>query len=777
MWLGTFSGGINFVSRDADKFVDYRHTSSPLSLSNNSVLSIFEDSKDNLWIGTDGGGMDLFDVKKGIFTSYKHDPHNKNSIGGNHILDIFEDSDNGNLWLGTWGDGITVFNKEKNTFKHFAYDSSNPKGLPSPNVWTIAEDADKNIWIGTYGGGLCRYDRWNDNFVSYRNRAANPSGLSSDYINIVYADRKGNLWIGGNGFGLDLFNKKTNSFTHYSHEEHKNSISSNDILSITEDEAGNLWIGSGLGLNKMDVKTQQFTNYYIKDGLPGNTIASLLFDEKGNLWISTYNGLSRLNPATGSFKNFDASDGLQSNEFKLTSCYRTRSGRMYFGGINGFNGFFPDSIKEKKYEPPLVFTDFQIFNKQVPIGENNNGKSILQQSITATNALILSYDQSVITFEFASLNYVVQNKKQYSYMLEPFDKDWNNIGTKHTATYTNLDPGEYTFKVRGWNNEGRWSSNMASLKLTITPPVWLTWWFRITVFVCVIGGAISFYRFRINIIKAQKIKLQHKVNEQTSQLLKSTNEEQKARQEAEQANKYLEIKNKEMEQFAYIASHDLREPLRTTSSFIKLLQKHYQGKLDEKGDKYIHYILDASERMKVLIKNLLDFSRIGNKKELEVVDCNKILDEVLADLGIAISETGANITWERLPVINGYATELKQLFQNLITNAMKFRKKDTTPEINISVKKNEGYWQFAFKDNGIGIDEMDQEKIFVIFQRLHSQAEYEGSGIGLSHCKKIVELHKGALWVESKPGEGSTFYFTLPAPADIPQKETITVRG
>lgn len=226
-------------------------------------------------------------------------------------------------------------------------------------------------------------------------------------------------------------------------------------------------------------------------------------------------------------------------------------------------------------------------------------------------------------------------------------------------------------------------------------------------------------------------------------------------------NVELERKNKELEQFAYIVSHDLQEPLRTTSSFSALIKKQYHGQLDEKADKYFNYIQEASDRMKILIKNLLDYSRIGNNKELECVDCNKILENVMADLGTAIAETHATIKWDELPVITGYPTEIKQLFQNLITNGIKFRKKEVIPEINISVQKYEGFWQFAVKDNGIGIDEKHNEKIFIIFQRLHTRSEYEGSGIGLSHCKKIVELHKGRIWVESKPGEGSTFYFTI----------------
>ncbi|MBK5273212.1 MAG: GHKL domain-containing protein, partial [Bacteroidia bacterium] len=241
-------------------------------------------------------------------------------------------------------------------------------------------------------------------------------------------------------------------------------------------------------------------------------------------------------------------------------------------------------------------------------------------------------------------------------------------------------------------------------------------------------------------------------------------EEQLKKSEAdlELKNKELEQKNKELEQFAYVASHDLQEPLRTTSSFAELLQQQYKGKLDEKADKYLTFINQSSDRMKILIKDLLDYSRIGRKKELEQVDCNIILEEVLADIDVAIKETQTEIKFSRLPVIKGNPTEIKQLFQNLIINAIKFRRQDESPRINISAKRKDKHWEFSCSDNGIGISEDHRERIFIIFQRLHTRNEYEGSGIGLSHCKKIVELHKGKLWVDSTLGEGSTFYFTIP---------------
>jgi signal transduction histidine kinase/ligand-binding sensor domain-containing protein len=763
MWAGTHSSGINLLSRDAGKFIHYRHTSSSASLNNNDVLSIYEDSKSNLWVGTDGGGLNLFDYNKGTFTSYMHDPLDTNSLSGNYILDLFEDH-KGDLWIGTWDDGVTVFNKEKNTFKRFKYDPNNPKGICSPNVWTIFEDSDKNMWLGTYSAGLSRYDRDADEFTHFRNEA-DASSLSNNTINVIYEDSRRNLWVGTNGSGLDLFDKKSQTFSHFIKNPAKNSISSNDIYCIIEDPSGNLWIGTDVGLNKMD-KEGKFTTYHTKDGLPSDIILGVLVDKKGLLWVSTFNGVSKFNPFTRTFTNFSTNDGLQSREFKMSSCVFSRRGKMYFGGVNGFNEFAPDALREKKYDPPLVFTDFLVFNKHATIGDDNN--SVLKETITNTRVITLPHDQSVITFEFASLNYTIEGKKQYSYFLEGFDADWNYVGHRHSATYTNLNPGKYVFKVRKLNNEGQWSLEIASIQLIITPPFWMTWWFRLAALTVIAGVILLIYRLRVRAIKAQGVRLQQLVNEKTSQLLQSTAEEHKARQEAEDArqeaeiaNQSLERKNKELEQFAYVASHDMQEPLRTTTSYVGLLQKQYTGMLDERADKYLTYIVQSSDRMKVLIKDLLDFSRIGVKATAENVDCNLIVENVVQDLAVAIQESGAKINSCRLPVITGYPTEIKQLFQNLIVNAIKFRKKDIKPEIKICAQDENGCWRFSVSDNGIGIDQKHSEKIFIIFQRLHSRTVYEGSGIGLAHCKKIVELHGGKIWVESEISQGCTFHFTI----------------
>ena len=562
MWVGTYSKGICFANNDAGKFAHYKHSGLPNSLSNDKVLCFYEDSKNNLWIGTDGGGLNLFESKNGTFTHFKH--KGANSICGDNVMSVVEDSDQ-NIWIGTWGAGITVWNRKKNTYKHFKNNLSNPSGLISNNIWFIFEDKDKNIWIGAYGEALELYDRKTGSFIHYTHDKNNPHSISSNNVISFFEDSKGQLWIGTDGGGLNLFNKSTKTFSSIKHEEGKSSLSNNCINAIYEDKQGNFWITTDAGLNYWDRKKNIFSVYFAQHGLPHNTTIGILDDKQGNLWISTFNGLSKFNPGTKKFKNFNIADGLQAQEFRY-SFLKSRSGAMYFGGNNGFNEFFPERIKQIDFDPPIVITDFQVFNQQVAIAANSKDKSPLKQHISQTKEITLSYKQSVFSFEFASLNYTRAEEKQYSYKLEGFDENWNNIGTRHTATYTNLNPGKYIFKVRGLTNEGAWSSNIASIQLIITPPFWMTWWFRIAVLLLIGGSITAFYLSRINTAKRRQKQLEQKVKEQTVQLELSNEEERKARQEADHANEELKKKNIEMEQFAYIASHDLREPLRTTSS-------------------------------------------------------------------------------------------------------------------------------------------------------------------------------------------------------------------
>jgi len=762
LWAGTSSSGIYQYDKNLAHFSDFKlgHKNSRY----NTIWSLAEDQKGNIYIGMDAG-LSYFNRLDNSFTNHIHQSKNKNSISG-PALAVLKTRENNDLWVGT-NNGLDLYHPETNIFQHFA-EEKGALHFTGKLIRKLFEDSKGNIWIATGNEGVVELDKKKQQFIKFQHDPANPNSLSNDAgIYAFCEDKEGNIWISTYA-GIDIFNSRNNQFTHYNSKTSNLLDDISTVVSLFPDSKGNVWIGTmDGGLIRYNKKNDEFVGFTKQQGLVNNTINSIIEDHKGFLWLSTNGGIVRFDPVNQKFRNYSVYNGLQDEEFDVGAGLLSKRGDIFFGGVNGFNVFHPDSLSENRNVPPVILTGFELFNKPVTVGVKN---SVLQKSIWQTKEITLTHNQSVFTFEFAALNYTIAEQNKYAYKLEGFDKEWNYVGSQRKATYTNLDPGTYVFKVRGSNNDDIWNNEGVSIKIIITPPFWLTWWFKILGVLVIVGGAIGFYRYRVNAINKQKINLQQQVQKQTYQLLKSTEEEHKARQEAEQANIDLERKNKELEQFAYIASHDLQEPLRTTSSFVQLIQKQYHGKLDEKADRYFNYILDASDRMRLLIKNLLDYSRIGNKKEIEQVDCNKTLHQVLADLGAAINDAKADIQHHPLPVISGYPTEIKQLFQNLIINAIKFQKKGVAPKIKISVQQIKNKWEFAFEDNGIGIEKKHSEKIFNIFQRLHTRTEYEGSGIGLSHCKKIVELHKGEIWVESTFGEGSTFNFTLPiAQAELNQ--------
>ncbi|HYG39570.1 MAG TPA: two-component regulator propeller domain-containing protein [Cytophagales bacterium] len=565
MWVGTFNDGLNFVSKDV-KFKHYRHNSSPRSLSHNLVLCIYEDSKNNLWVSTDGGGLNLMDRKKGEFTHFKHEEGNPNSICGNYVISITEDGE-GNIWLGTWGDGVTVFNPEKKTYKHFKNNPKDPNSLGSNNIWKVFTDKEKNVWIGTYGKGLELFDKKNNSFIHFTSDLNDPTTVSYNNIFNIFEDSKGYLWISTDGGGLNKFDKKTQKFKRYTHSKEKHSLSHNTAGAILEDTLGNLWIGTDEGLDYLNTKTDKIISYHSRDGLPNDVIYGILDDEKGNLWISTNHGLSKFNPSSKTFKNFSSADGLQSNEFKRHAFCKSSSGILYFGGKNGFNEFHPDSVVSDSFDPPLVLTGFYIFNKPVPVA-TSNGDFSLPGSITKTKEITLSYDQSVFSLQFASLNYTVPEKKQYSYKLEGFDKEWHEVGATRTATYTNLDPGSYTFRVRGLNNGGNWSKNEIALKINIEPPFWKTLWFKLILGFSIASLSVVIFNLRVNAIRKQKQELEQQVKIRTLELEEANNELVTQKEEIESQREYIQDIYNETKD-SILAAQEIQMSILPSENYIK----------------------------------------------------------------------------------------------------------------------------------------------------------------------------------------------------------------
>jgi len=810
LWIGTENGGISIFNIQKNQFVNVTNDpADPQTLSNNSVYSIYKDNVGNMWVGTWSNGVNFLPVGGKKFQRCIPIPGNSNSLNNQYILSILQSNET-DVWIGTDGGGLNKYNLATHQFTHFTKEDA---GHPVTNNFIISlvlidnnllalgchrggldifntamgktvrhiriennidkafelsvncllKDRSGNLWVGTWGGGVYVYDSAFTLKKKYVHNAAN--SINSDFINCFLEDRDGNIWIGTNN-GLNKLNLATAQFSFYSHiVGDKQTISHNEIANLHQDKQGNIWVASEGGIDRIDKEKNTLVSFTQQDGLPSSIVQAIQEDSKGIFWLSTGNGITAFDPAKKQFRNFTVEDGLQGQEFKNNCSFQSKQGLIFFGGDNGFNYFHPDSIKYNSTTPPVFITGFAISNKQA---YPSNSGGVLSNIIANTKSITISYKQNVISFQFSALNYYNSSKNQYAYMMEGFDTAWIYCGNTRSATYTNLDPGTYTFRVKASNNDGIWNETGCSLTVIITPPFWKTWWFRMLCLVALAALIAAFTRYRINNIKRQKIKLEQQVKLQTAELLQLNEKEKQARIEAEAAkgmaelaNKKLQVSNQKMEQFAYVASHDLKEPLRTIKSFIELLQKKYGTQLDEHANKYMDFIAGSSERMRILINDLLEYSQTGTKLKLSDINSSELVATILNDISAAIKDSGAVVTVQNLPPIKGYATEMKLLFQNLVVNAIKFRKKEVQPAINISGTDKGAYWQFAVSDNGIGIAPEHQASIFKIFQRLHSKSEYEGSGIGLSHCEKIVDLHDGQIWVESEAGKGSTFYFTI----------------
>ncbi|MGH7450322.1 MAG: two-component regulator propeller domain-containing protein [bacterium] len=499
------------LSTGAGQTINFERISIEQGLSQSSIQCILQDRKGFMWFGT-ADGLNKYDGYR--FTVYKNNPDNPNSLSDNWVSSIYEDPDEVGrvLWIGTGNQGLNKLvlskaegsDREKEKFTPYKNNSDNPNSLSDNVVTSIYEDRSGVLWIGTWGGGLNKFDREKEKFTHYKNNPNNPKSLSGNHVFSIYEDRSGVLWIGTWGGGLNKLDlskaegsdREKEKFTHYKNDPNNpNSLSDNWVNSIYEDRSEMLWIGTaGGGLNRFDRKKGRITHYRERDGLPNDCIYGILEDDHGNLWLSTNNGLSKFNPQTKEFKNYDVRDGLQSNEYNGHAYYKSAvSGEMFFGGINGFNAFHPDSVKDNPYIPPVVITAFARYNT-----DDVAGKPIAEKGISETQEIELSYKDNIFTFEFAALSYRNTFKNQYVYTLEGFNENWIQLGTKHDVTFTNLDPGKYTLRVKGSNNDGVWNETGASVKIIITPPYWQTWWFRGLIAAAVIGFLVGLYNYRVS---------------------------------------------------------------------------------------------------------------------------------------------------------------------------------------------------------------------------------------------------------------------------------------
>ncbi|MBN1415684.1 MAG: response regulator [Bacteroidales bacterium] len=789
MWLGTFSGGVNYCDFNQKKFKQYLFAeSNDPYLADLTIFAITDDKNSNLWLGTEKAGLAFYDSKEGTFRYFMSRIGNEPFFSGNNIKSLYLDADD-NLWIGTYMGGLRCYNITTQKKKKYLHDPSNANSLSSDIIYSLVADSHNNLWIGTREGiDLLPYK--SNHFVRFLNDTGERHGFGRYRVNMVYRDDEDNIWIGSIKKGLYVFNKQDSSFVLYNKK-----FSDFIIITMYKDARGNIWAGGEEGLLYLDVEKDSLIRYTEKDGLPTKKITAILADNTGNLWITTTNGFVKFTDALNApyfpnFRVFNSREDLKILQFANNSCYKARSGEMFLGGVNGFLSFHPQDIVNNHHLPEVKITGLRIFNKNVEIGQEINNRVILYKSIYTTDKIKLSHKHYVVTFEFAAMHYANPNENRYAYKLEGFDKEWNYVtsGSRY-ATYSNLSGRKYVFKVKASNNDGFWNEIPAELKIRVMPPIWKTWWFISVMILLIISSIVLLFRYRVYRINQQKKILQESVALRTTELSEANalleekqeeiimqNEElakhrnhleelvsertaelQTARKKAEEADKLKSA-------FLANMSHEIRTPMNAILGFSSLL---VHEKDENEKEEYVRIINSNCENLMVVINDILDISLIeANQLKIESVpfDANQVLKELESIYKYKIKpgvDILLHIPSQKPLVLVTDQYRFRQVLNNLLSNAMKYTEKGT---VRFGYEIQKGKVIFYVADTGIGIEKSDYVRIFNYFQKLenHTTRLYKGTGIGLSICKKLVDILGGEIWLESEPAKGTTFFFSIP---------------
>jgi signal transduction histidine kinase/ligand-binding sensor domain-containing protein/DNA-binding response OmpR family regulator len=744
VWIGTFKKGLSYYHPQILKFPVYRHRlSNPNGLTYDDVNRFVEDDAGNLWIGTNGGGLFYFNRKTGSFKKYAHEAANPNSLSNDIIVSLYIDKQKV-LWIGTYFGGLDRFDGK--TFKHYRHIPGQATSLSDDRVWDILEDRKGRLLVGTLLGGLNILDRKTGAFT--HKQAGQPNSVGSNTVTCLLEDVQGNVWIGTSD-GVDQL-RMDGRILHYSYQVgNANSLVNNIVYDIMQDSYGFIWFATKEGLSRLNAKTGRFMNFGKMEGLTEQATLKILEDNNRNLWLSTANGLFKIlvRPAqpTGlsyTFRKYDELDGLQGSAFNANAGYKTRSGELVFGGANGFNLFKPSNIKNDSSKPELVISNLQIGNKTVGINESVNGRILLDKSIEFTKNLNLKYKENGLTFEFAALNFFSPRKIKYRYKLEGFDKHWQELqGDIRRATYTNIDPGDYTFRVVSTDASGNWVNNETNLRISITPPFWRTK-LAYLVYVFMIGGTLYLMRRR-GIQRAR--------------------EEFMLEQERQQARRLHDLDLLKIK-FLTNVSHEFRTPLSLIISPLERLIQHAQ----EAEKPQLQMIQRNGRRLLNLVNQLLDFRRM-EVQELKLHpkrgDIIVFLQELCLSFGDVADRKNIELdfaTNKKSLITHFDYDKIERILFNVLSNAFKFTPQGGKVAVEVVACPPDDAGTkllIRIQDTGIGIDPAKKDLIFERFfqSEVPDSMVNQGTGIGLSITKEFVKLHGGTIEVESALNIGSTF--------------------
>jgi diguanylate cyclase (GGDEF)-like protein len=461
LWVGTRLGGVHKWNPLSWQFGHVApQIDNPKGLPSGHVTSFSEDRAGRLWIGTFDAGLHVMDRTTGEITAYRADARKPQSIASDRVMSLRHDH-RGQLWIGSLDAGLTLLRGDGASVSHYRHDPKRGDSLAADGVTALLEDRDGRLWAGTYGGGLDRFDPDAGRFTHFRYDAQDAASLSGDRVSSLAEAADGSLWVGTMETGLNRLDRRSGRFERYQHHPgDPRSLPSNAVHALLVDADGGLWIGTHGGLSRMAADGLSFDTYTTKNGLPSDVVYAVRSDRMGRLWMSTNSGLSCFDPRNERFVNYGVSDGLQATEFNFGAWYQSASGELFFGGVNGFNAFFPERLRRVEEPPPVVLTAVNVDHR--PMGGPAD----------RTSRIGLGYRDKVLALEFAALDYTAPVRNAFAYKLEGFDPDWVPLRGRRGVTYTNLGPGHYTFRLRGANSDGRWNDEGLAVAVDVAAAPW-----------------------------------------------------------------------------------------------------------------------------------------------------------------------------------------------------------------------------------------------------------------------------------------------------------------